>query len=54
MKRKPSYVITESTLFIVSKDEWKTKESTGKFVKNVLYVLQYAKGHLSGQSNVKQ
>jgi len=28
---------TKSTLFLVSKDEWDTKEGTGKSVKNVLY-----------------
>ena len=27
-----------------SKDEWNTKEGTGKYMKNVLYVLRYAKG----------
>jgi len=26
------------TLFMVSEDEWDTKEVTGKFMKNVLYV----------------
>jgi len=26
-----------TTLFVVSKDEWDTKESTGKSMKNVLY-----------------
>ena len=30
--------------FYVSKDEWDTEEDTGKFMKNVLYVLWYAKG----------
>jgi len=25
------------TLFVVSKDEWDTKKSTGKSMKNVLY-----------------
>ena len=34
--------------FTVSKDEWDTKEDTGKSMKNVLYVLRYAKRHLSG------
>ena len=36
------------TPFAVSKDEWDTKENTGKSMKNALYVLQYAKRHLSG------
>ena len=51
---KPSRAIAKSTLFAVSKDEWDTKEDTGKFVKNALYVQRYAKRHLSGQSDVKQ
>jgi len=29
---------TKFTLFMVSKDEWDTKEGTGKSIKNVLYV----------------
>ena len=29
--------------FAVSKDEWDTKEDTGKFMKNALYVLRYTK-----------
>ena len=51
---KPSRAITKSTLFAVSKDEWDTKEDTGKSMKNVLYILWYAKRHLSGRSDVKQ
>jgi len=44
MKRKPSRANTESTLFPASKDEWNTKEGTGKSTKNALYVLRwYAK-----------
>ena len=45
---KPSHATTKSTPFAVSKDEWDTKEDTGKSMKNVLYVLRYAKRHLSG------
>ena len=30
--------------FAVSKDEWDTKEDSGKSMKNALYVLWYAKG----------
>ena len=45
---KPSRAIAKSTLFAVSNDEWDTKEDTGKSMKNALYVLQYAKRHLSG------
>ena len=35
---KPSHAIVKSTLFAVSKDEWDTKEDTGKSMKNALYV----------------
>ena len=52
-KRKPSHATAKSTLFAVSKDEWDTKEDTGKSMKNALYILRYAKRHLSGQSNEK-
>ena len=51
---KPSRATTKSTLFAVSKDEWETKEDTGKSMKNALYVLRYAKRHLSGRSDVEQ
>ena len=51
---KPSRAIAKSTLFAVGKDEWDTKEDTGKSMKNALYVLWYAKRHLSGQSDNKQ
>ena len=47
-------MLSPNQYFAVSKDEWVTKEDTGKSMKNALYVLQYAKGHLSGQSNIKQ
>ena len=39
---KPLHATAKLTLFAVSKDEWDTKEDTGKFMKNVLYTLQYA------------
>ena len=42
---KPSHATTKLTPFAVSKDEWNTKEDTGKSMKNALYVLQYAKRH---------
>ena len=45
---KPSRARAKSTPFPVSKDEWDTKEDTGKPMKNALYVLRYAKSHLSG------
>ena len=40
-------VTTKSTPFAVSKDEWNTKEDTGKPMKNALYILWYAKRHVS-------
>ena len=51
---KPSRARAKSTPFPISKDEWDTKEDTGKSMKNALYVLQYAKRHLSGRSDVEQ
>jgi len=30
--------------FVVNKDEWDTKEDTGKSMKNALHVQRYAKG----------
>ena len=51
---KPSHATAVSTIFTVSKDEWDTKEDTGKSMKNALYVLRYAKRHLSGRSDVEQ
>ena len=51
---KPSRAIAKSTLFVVSKDEWDTKEDTGKSMKNALYVLRNTNRHLSGQSDVEQ
>ena len=53
-KGKPSRATAKSTPFAVNQDEWDTKEDTGKSMKNALYVLQYAKRHLSGQRNVEQ
>ena len=38
----------KSTPFTVNKDEWDTKEDTGKSMKNALHVLQYAERHVSG------
>ena len=53
-KGKPSYARAKSTPFPVSKDEWDTKEDTGKSMKNALYILQYSKRHLSGRNNIEQ
>jgi len=44
----------QSTLFVVNKDEWDTKEGLGKSMKNALYVQWYGKRHLSGWSDVEQ
>jgi len=35
MQRKPSHTTTKLTLFTVSKDEWNTKEDTGKSLKKM-------------------
>ena len=51
---KPSHATAKSKLFVVSKDEWDTKEDNGKSMKNALYILRYVKRHPSGQSDVKQ
>ena len=51
---KPLRARAKSTPFSVSKDEWDTKEDTGKSMKNALYVLRYAKRNLSGRSDVEQ
>ena len=53
-QRKPSHATTKLMLFTTGKDEWNTKEDTGKSLKNALHILQYAKRHLSGWSDVKQ
>ena len=45
---KPSHATVESALFAVSKNEWDTKEDTGKSMKNALYILWYAKRHFFG------
>ena len=51
---KPSHATAKLTLFADSKDEWDTKEDTGKSTKNALYVLWCAKRHLSSLSDVEQ
>jgi len=38
---------TKSTLFVVNKDKWYTKEGRAKSMKNALYVQWYGKRHLS-------
>jgi len=39
---------------LLNKDEWNTKEDADKSLKNTLYVLWYAKKHLSGWSDIEQ
>jgi len=47
-KRKPSHTYHNIDTFVVSKDEWETKEGTGKSMKNELHVQRYGKRHLLG------
>jgi len=61
MQRKPSHATTELTLFFLSAKMNGTLNGTQrrklvhcKSMKNVLYVLRYAKKHLSGRSDVEQ
>jgi len=49
-----AYLPQKSKLFVVKKDEWNTKEDTGKAKKNALYVQGCGKRHLSGWSNIEQ
>jgi len=56
---EPSHATTKLTLFTalhctLNKDEWNTKEGTGKSLKNALHILRYSKRHLSGLSDVEQ
>jgi len=44
---------TKSTLFVVNKDEWYTKEGCGKFIKNALYVQWYGKRYHSTSNSEK-
>ena len=46
-EEKPSRDTAKSIPFAISQDEWDTKEDTGKSMKNALYILQYAKRHVS-------
>jgi len=45
---------TKLTLFVVSQDEWDTKEGPDKSMKHALCVQWHGKRYLSGWSNVKQ
>jgi len=44
----------KSTPSVVSKKDWNTKEDKSKSMMHALYVLQLAKRHISGQSDVEQ
>jgi len=37
-----------TTLFMVCKDEWDTKEGSGKSMKDALHAQQYGKRHFLG------
>jgi len=41
-------LMTKLMCFAISKDEMNSKEDSGKSIRNALYVLRYAKRHLSG------
>ena len=47
-KGKPSRATAKSTPFAASKDELDTKEDTGKYMKDTVYILRYSKSHVSG------
>ena len=45
---------TNRHLGLVSKKKWDTKEDKGEPMMRTLYVLRYAKRHVSGRSDVEQ
>ena len=51
---KPCLCYRKLTPWAVSEKKWDTKEVKGKSMMHALYVLQYAKRHVSGRSNVKE
>jgi len=56
-QRKPSHATTKydtNILLLSAKNEWNTKEDTGKYTKSALYILWYAKRHFSSWSDVIQ
>ena len=53
-ERKPSCANTKMTCYAVSRDEGNTEEDSGKSMMNVLCVLQCAKRHILGWSDVNQ
>ena len=46
---KRSRATSKSGFFAVNRDEWDTKHDTGKSMKKALYVLWFAKRHLSAE-----
>ena len=53
MEGKPSHT-TKSIRFIVSKDEWNTKEDNSKSLKNSLYVLPKGTSQAEVMSNCEK
>ena len=53
---KPCHALCyhKSTPCAVSKKKWDTKEDKGKSMMCTLYILQYAKSYVLGQSDIKQ
>jgi len=49
-EKKPSCTTTKSTLVTVSKDDWNTKEDTGK---NALYIVWYVRRVKTNLNNEK-
>ena len=43
-----------ATAFGCQQKKWDTKEDKGKSMMRALYILQYAKRHISGRSNIEQ
>jgi len=44
----------QSTLFVVNKDEWDTKEGRGKSMKNALHVQRYGKGTFPAEATLNR
>ena len=44
----------KSTPLAIGEKQWDTKEDKGKPMMRSLYILRYAKRHISGQSDVEQ
>ena len=50
----PCIMLPRIDPWAVSKKKWDTKEDKGKSMMYALYVLRYAKRHVSGRSDIKQ